>query len=169
MNFESFSRETWNEGREREREERESESWHFLQASWREKEGRKKRENNRYTDEISFQDRFFIPRSWLSEQVTGRESNNPDNGGYIFFTLFFFSFFFPSLPYSSITLKTMLRTRSTAYRNALSLVTSRAKPVNYIFTPFDETSPPLLSLSLSLSIPLPMDYGSRPINRPAEK
>lgn len=52
MNFESFSRETWNEGREREREERESESWHFLQASWREKEGRKKRENNRYTDEI---------------------------------------------------------------------------------------------------------------------
>ena len=94
----------------------------------------------------TFQDRFFIPRSWLSER-TGRESNNPDNGGYIFFTLFFFSFFFPSLPYSSITLKTMLRARSTAYRNALSLVTSRAKPVNYIFTPFDETSPPLLSLS----------------------
>lgn len=83
----------------------------------------------------------------VGTQVTGRESNNPDNGGYIFFTLFFFSFFFPSLPYSSITLKTMLRARSTAYRNALSLVTSRAKPVNYIFTPFDETSPPLLSLS----------------------
>lgn len=106
--------------------------------------------------------------------MTGRESNNPDNGLLVdtFFSpsLFssFFSFFF-FFSHSSITLKTMLRTRSTAYRNALSLVTSRAKPVNYIFTPFDETSPPLLSLSLFFSLPVSLSlhpFAREPADQP---